>query len=797
MCATPRFRLRRPEPGVTIRDVTESPERHERRRAPGTRASGGWAIAAFAGLVGIVLAATTQAANATVGAPSEPRPSVSPRLTAKMQAELMSDVLPASPPITLTAPVTDGAGVLSDTERQEVEGALERLADESDLRMFVVYIESFDGTEPVDWANASANQSGLGAEDLLLAIATADHRFGLSADTNVDLTDAQLGRIDDVVAAAVEDERWAPAATEAAATVHETAPASTSPLLVAGVATAAVVLLAALGYVGWRFGAQRTLPRARLPRLGGLPRLGSLGRDRAPASGGPTPEELAHLSLAELDERADAALVGIDDALKTCEQELGFAAAELGADATRDFELILARATGDVRRAFAIRQALDSTASGAGPDAESDTERRTRLVRVVELCENAADTLDARTRAFDDLRRLQQRAPEVLADVVAREPEVATRLAAARATLEQLGETYPAETLAMVSGNPAQAELLLDNTRQAVAAGRSALESGQKAVAVAHARGAQNALGQVVMLLDAVDAVAAHLEEAVGRLDKAIASLTQDVASARSIEGDFRITLARTAAQASLKHVEVTRDGGDPLAGLQRIAAAEASLDTALAGTRDGTEVKARASALLRDTLGRVDEQLRQTADFVATRRGAIGATARTRLAEAVRLADAARAVQPTDPAAALGEAQRAGTLVQEAARLARDDADRAMSAAATASAGVGQGGAHGSEQGVEPGTGQGTEQGSEEGSGQGAEPESAQDRDRADANGPITGGMMLGGILLDPHVVRSRRRAATARIGGGFGGGGFGGGRRDTLRRLGTVRAWWSAPTR
>lgn len=739
--------------------MIESPATHEHPHGPGSRASGGWALAVSAGLVGVVLAATAQAASASVATPTEPMPSVSPSLTAKMQAETMSDVLPASPPITLTDPVTDGAGVLTDAERQDVRDAVDRLADESDLRMFVVYIESFDGTAPVDWANASANQSGFGTDDLLLAVATADRQFGLSADSNVTLTDAQLDRVDDVVSAAVEDERWAPAATDAADAVRRAATGTTSPLLVAGVIAGAVLVLAALAYVLWRVAGPRLLPR--LVRM----------RDRAPAAKGAKAESLAHLSLAELDERAAAALVGIDDALKTSEQELGFARAELGTDATRDFELILARAADDVRHAFAIRQTLDSvTVSAEAPaevqdgDAEpagteqQDAGRRARLARIIELCENAADTLDARTRAFDDLRGLQQRAPEVLDDVVAREPEVVGRVATARATLEELARTYPAETLAMVSGNPEQAELLLQNAKEAVAAGRSALDAGQKAVAVAHARGAQNALGQAVTLLDAVDSIAVHLEEAVGRLDKSIASLTQDVASARSVEGDFRVTLARTAAQASLKHVEVTRTGGDPLAGLQRIAAAEASLDVALASLRDATEVKARASALLRDTLGRVDEQLRQTADFVATRRGAVGATARTRLAEAVRLADDARSLQPTDPAAALVEAQRATALVQEAARLARADADAVVAAAAVE---------------VEP------------------------EADRTDANGPITGGMMLGGILLDPHVARSRRDASTARIGGGFGGGGFGGGRPDALKKLGTVRAWWPAHTR
>jgi hypothetical protein len=727
--------------------VIESSARHDHPHDPSTRATGGWTIAAFVGLVGVVLAATSQAADATVTEPIEPMPSVSPRLSAAKQAELMSDVLPASPPITLTDPVTDGTGALSDAERQEVQAAIDRLADESDLRMFVVYIESFDGIDPVDWANASANLSGFGTDDLLLAIATADQQFGLSADTDVALTDTQLGEIDSTVAAAVEEEQWAAAASDAVDTVRRAQANATSPILLAGIALAAALLLVAIGYVLWRFA---------------VPRLARL-TDHLSAPARTTPHELP---LTELDERAAAALVGIDDALKTCEQELGFARTELGADATRDFEQILARAAGDVREAFAIRQALDVTAAqaedgrpggglDAGHDNGSDAERRARLTQIIALCDGAADALDARTRAFDDLRRLQQRAPEVLADVVAAEPEVVSRVATARDVLAQLAETYPASALATVSGNPEQAELLLANTKEAVAAGRSALAAGNQAIAVAHVRSAQNALGQAVMLLDAVDATAGYLAEAAGRLDKSVASLTQDVKSAKAVEGDLRVTFARTAAQASLKHVEVTRDGGDPLVGLQRIAAAEAELDAALATTRDAAEVAARASALLRDTLGRVDAQLRQTADFVATRRGAVGATARTRLAEAVRLADVARSLHSTAPAAALDEAQSANTLVQDAARLARRDADAVVTVSAAEE---------------EPAT------------------------DGPDANGPITGGMMLGGILFDPRLARSRRRAHNAAIGGGFGGGGFGGGRPVALRKLGTVRAWWPA---
>ncbi|WP_169736296.1 TPM domain-containing protein, partial [Promicromonospora kroppenstedtii] len=333
--------------------MIESRARAELPHDPGTRASGGWVIVAFAGLVGVVLAATSQAANATVVRPAEPLPSVSPRLTAAMQAELMKDVLPASPPITLTDAVTDGAGVLTDAEREDVLEAVDRLAGETDLRMFVVYIESFDGTDPVDWANASANQSGLRTDDLLLAIATTDAEFGLSADSNVTLTDDQLQQVDRAVAAAVEDEQWAPAATEAADTVRQGVAGATSPLLVVGIALAAVLLLVALGFVLWRF----AVPRLR-------PLLAQL-RNRTPVAAAPAAGVYPDLTLDELEERAAAALVGIDDALKTSEQELGFARSELGGDATQDFELILAGAAGDVREAFAIRQALDVEREGA------------------------------------------------------------------------------------------------------------------------------------------------------------------------------------------------------------------------------------------------------------------------------------------------------------------------------------------------------------------------------------------------------------------------------------------------
>ncbi len=147
------------------------------------------------------------------------------------------------------------------------------------------------------------------------------------------------------------------------------------------------------------------------------------------------------------------------------------------------------------------------------------------------------------------------------------------------------------------------------------------------------------------------------------------------------------------------------RDGGDPLAALRRLTDAEAALDAVLAPFRERAEQAARANALLRETLARVDSQVRATNDFIETRRGAVGPEARTRLAEAIRLLGEARALQPTDPVSALQRAQQADAQAQSAAQRAQQDASSWQSS---------QGGGFGG------------------------------------GGGSNVGGMVLGGILLD-----------------------------------------------
>lgn len=644
----------------------------------------------------------------------------------------------AVPPLTqLDSEITDQSGVL-DGDEEQVQTALDQLADETPYQLFVVYVDSFDGKDGPSWANDTATNAGLGVNDLLLAVATQDRAYGVSVDNNAGVTDAQLDQVEEAAEDHLRDDDWAGAAIAAADTIRTGGTTSSGGGSGWGAAAAVGGVVVAGGVGGWLW------VRSRRKHQGAA----------APAR----PGDLSAVPTEELERRVGAALVEIDDALRTSEQELGFAQAEFGLEATQDFSAALETAKADAAQAFHLRQELDDEIP------EDEPRRRQLLAGILELTEHAGASLDAQTDAFDELRALQQRAPELLDQTEQRAGEIEARVPVARETLAGLAASYPTSALASVRGNPDQATALLAHARDAVASGRAALTGRTRAAAVAHLRAAQNALGQAATLLDAVDQAGAQLATAGADLDKGLASIGQDVTDAARLAPSgatdgpadrAAVDAALAEAEAAMTQARDARSGGDPLAALHRLTAAEAALDAALAPAREKAEADARARALLRDTLGRVDSQVRATQDYVATRRGAVGPEARTRLAEAARLVAEAQALQSQDPTAALERAQRAERYAQQATQLAEQD---------TSSWGANQGG----------------------------------------QGGPNVGGMVLGGILLDSVLRGSgggigggigrgrgygggygggRRRSSGGSFGGGRGGGGFGGGRGGRSR--------------
>ena len=129
-------------------------------------------------------------------------------------------------------------------------------------------------------------------------------------------------------------------------------------------------------------------------------------------------------------------------------------------------------------------------------------------------------------------------------------------------------------------------------------------------------------------------------------------------------------------AQAVAADVRARRAAGpfDALGALRDVQQADSALDRALASGREKQARRERARAVLDQAMLVARSSVTAAADFVATRRGGVGAIARTRLAESHRHFQQSIGYAQNDPEAALAEAQHADALARQARALAEED---------------------------------------------------------------------------------------------------------------------------
>ncbi|WP_279399744.1 TPM domain-containing protein [Agromyces soli] len=543
-----------------------------------------------------------------------------------------------------SSPVVDQAGVLGD-ELASVEQALVDAGERSGRQLYVAYVDEFTNpSSAVEWAADTAVGANMGAEDYLLAVAVDGRAYYLSADQSASLSDAELDRISsEIVEPRLRAGDWAGAATAAADAIAggDGAAGGWWGWLLAFLVVAGIVVVIVL------------VVRSRRRRGAGTA-----------APGAPPPP-----SLEELRRTAGGALVQIDDALKTSEEELGFAVASYGDEATAPFREALAAAKGKVREAFAIQQQLDDGI----PD--TDEQRREWYSTIIRVTGEADALLDAQAERFDALRELERTAPEALARVRQTAAAVETNASPAAARLASLQAQYAAPALAAIADNPAQARARLDFAREAMAEAEAALARGEQGPAAVEIRAAEEAVDQAKLLAAAVERLAAELAAADAAIAAGAADLEQDVQTARGMPGDGLAALAeQTAAEAAALRSALGAAPRDPLALQARLAQANTAIDQAIAGARDAAERVQRAAAQLQRTLAAASAKAQTAEDYIVARRGAIGPEARTRVAEARRLVSEAGTQAASDPVAALATAQQAERLADEAISLARTD---------------------------------------------------------------------------------------------------------------------------
>jgi hypothetical protein len=387
-------------------------------------------------------------------------------------------------------------------------------------------------------------------------------------------------------------------------------------------------------------------------------------------------DEAATIATDELVRRAASALIAVDDAVETSEQELAFAQAQFGDEAVTGFRQALDQARSELRDAFTLRQRLDDA------EPEDEATRRTMLAEIIRLTDAADKRLDAQADAFDRLRALDRTAPDVLAALTPRVDALAAGLPEEEARLAALQRRFAPTALVTVTDNLTQARQLLDAARAELAQAGPALEAGRRGEAVVSIRAAEDAVGQAQTLLEGTRRLEEQLDQAGTRVAAARAEITGDLQEARALLGAGnqaqlepligRAEAALAAADAAMH--PVAGELPDPVAAMRQLDEAGAALDRGLAAAREARAIRERTVALLDRALLTAGSAVAAAGDFIATRRGAVGAAARTRLAEAKRQLDEAHVRSSTDPESALRQAQYADALAQEALRLAQAD---------------------------------------------------------------------------------------------------------------------------
>lgn len=378
--------------------------------------------------------------------------------------------------------------------------------------------------------------------------------------------------------------------------------------------------------------------------------------------------------LPALRTKANVLLVGLDEALSAADNELGFAIAQFGEDKTADYAAAVKKARTMATAAFRLRRELED----AFP--ESVTKQREMTLQIIALSEAAQSVLDSHDRSFTSLRSAELEAPASLQALTARIESASKRVAPARKTLERLAKEYRPQIAAEHERAITEAESRLTEAASAVKAATEGLSPAGVNAVVGDVRTAEQSVNAATTLLDSVDTVAAQLDDSAKTVAELVAAQKADLAEARrqreaapDAETGEAIVDAIDGLEKALATVSAAKKPSDPIENLDRLNAAIAELDTALASARNQTQRLAHAKAALSGTLVSAKSQIAAVRGFITAGGGGVGAEARSRLNEAER--ELQEAERETDPVDALDAARRAVTHARDADALARYDA--------------------------------------------------------------------------------------------------------------------------
>ncbi|UJH70594.1 YgcG family protein [Ornithinimicrobium sp. INDO-MA30-4] len=594
--------------------------------------------------------------------------------------ESMLSAAHAEDPLDLPDQIYDPADALSDSDEAEALAAIQELDDDTNQQLFVAYVDSFDGLSGADWAQQTYDTSGMGGNDLLMAVAVDDRRYGSAASTTGQQDADSVATVEaDFIEPQLADDDWLGAVVEASQGYADVSAGDTSSSsnsssssdssgfgsffgfgaffllpLIFGFAFTVIKWVANL------FSGKSTSKSGRTTTYTGGPRPAP--SEKATAAGVPTQE---------LQRMAAESLVSLDNAIRSATDELAFAQAQFGDQRTSRFGEILVSTRAKAQEAFRIRQELDDT------DKEPEPVERTMLAQIIDISKAAKNELDSHAQEFADLRSLEDRAPALLAALTTQIAEVNDRLPSADQQIRGLEARFSPAALRTVHEHRAQLDGLLDSASGFVEAGQASLANDRSA-AVAATRAAEESVGLAVRLLDQISGAGDDLANAKEALSIAIASISSDIQDAsRLAPNDSTVQAAVVEARAAIEQGQQSTRDGDPLAGLARLDAAEHDLDTVLEPMRKHEADTTKNREAFDSRLTRVSARLHSIDSTINAHRGAANSTARTRISEALRLLDQAQKTVSSDSLAASSLLNQAEQLGERAFQNVQSDTDR------------------------------------------------------------------------------------------------------------------------
>ena len=372
--------------------------------------------------------------------------------------------------------------------------------------------------------------------------------------------------------------------------------------------------------------------------------------------------------------RANILLVRADEAVTAGEDELGFAVAQFGEAQTAAFTKTMADARGRLAEAFRLQQALDDSVP------ESAQKKREWTLQIIALCEAAVAAVTGQDRDFSSLRSAEADSPARIADLRGRIAAARARLTPAAAQLDRLRAAYGEAHVAGHGDAVETAQTALDASDDSARDAEQRLSPSGVNTVAALLEDAEVSLRRAAGALDGVDRLGARLDAAASALDALLASSLDDLAEARAqrdaapdAESGAAIIRAMTDVEAARASVSAASAPRDPVAGLDALSAAVATLDTALATARNQSQRLEHARTALVGTLVSANSQISALRSLIGGSGRGVGAEARTRLAEAERQLMLAEA--ESDPVEALDAARRAVTHARDGDALAHYDA--------------------------------------------------------------------------------------------------------------------------